>query len=544
LVIGNTFKKGVILKNKIRVSILLIDFLFIILVSGCSVSRTLVYITPDKIDSNLMVFSQSNIILMDASVLHCPYGFKYENDTIKAFAEITTLINGKIDGLNFYAVPIDSVAAIKYYKPYGSAGNAFGNVLLSLSVPFLPFSISCIIDPKSCFGSCPTVYTYSGKEGTMEAELFSASISSLLESKDLDLLKEIPQNDKYKLTITNEALESHYINYFKVVAVYNCDTNTRLMVSSDGKIVPVTKFPVKVNYAVNSDDIDVTHLVDKSDEIYYRSGMDKFRKIGKGQIYDNIIVKYRPKANTDSLYLIVKSRNTLLSTTLLYDVVLGSQGVSAVDWYYKMTTDSSYAGFFKKLYDEFSGIKIYKKLNDSWEYIDKIGDGGPINWKEYAVAIKSKTVNPREIELKLEFISDNFMIDYIAFDESFINSNCLAFEALKPEITSTNLKQGLDEILSFVNSPDNNYLVTEPGDYLDLTYNVSNYSGKQATFVIESAGYYTEWIRGSWIKNANGAYKFNLFDIRGTLTALVKSWEAKKEQLEEVFFKTKIPVRR
>lgn len=528
--------------NKVRIFIFTINLLFILLVSGCSFSRTLIYITPDKIDSSLMVFSQSNIILRDASILHCPHGFLYENDTIKTYAELTTLDNGLIDDLNFYRVPIDSVAAIKYYKPYGSAGTVFGNIILSLSAPFLPFSISCLIDPKSCFGSCPTVYTYNGITKTLEAELFSSSISGLLENNDIDILKEPLMSSQYKLMITNEAMETHYINKFNVYAVYYNDTNSRVLVSDNNKLVIISNKHNKAVKVINFDGKDVSSLTEKDDEIYYRSGIEKFRKIENGELYDNIIVTYKPKPGLDSVNLVLKSRNTLLSTTLLYDVVIGSQGAAAIDWYNRMSNDTAYVRFFKKLYDEFSGIKIYRHDSDKWTFLGKVGDGGPINWKESAVSVGCN--GKEEIELKLEFVSDNIMIDYLSFDYPPENSNDLVFEKLSPVITSTNLKQDLDEILTLINSTDTNYLVTEPGDYLELKYEVKPVTGKKITFIIESGGFYTEWIRGNWIKNATGSYRFNIFDLKGTFSELVHSWIKNKDNLEELFFKTRIPIRR
>ena len=70
------------------------------------------------------------------------------------------------------------------------------------------------------FGSCPTVYTYSGQPCTLEAETFSYSIARRFESSDLDRLdagKVI--NGKYILKVTNEALETHYIDEMSLLTV-------------------------------------------------------------------------------------------------------------------------------------------------------------------------------------------------------------------------------------------------------------------------------------------------------------------------------------
>ena len=85
-----------------------------------------------------------------------------------------------------------------------------------------------------------TIYTYDGKDYTLEAELFSECISKQLENEDIDLLRQKIIGDTYKMKITNEALETHYINKFEVVVAEH-PAGTELYPSVNGNLILVSK---------------------------------------------------------------------------------------------------------------------------------------------------------------------------------------------------------------------------------------------------------------------------------------------------------------
>ncbi|MGH7638947.1 MAG: hypothetical protein ACREOK_14960, partial [Gemmatimonadaceae bacterium] len=45
-------------------------------------------------------------------------------------------------------------------------------------------AVLCALDPKTCFGSCPTFYVTDGERNRLQAEGFSASIAPSLEARD------------------------------------------------------------------------------------------------------------------------------------------------------------------------------------------------------------------------------------------------------------------------------------------------------------------------------------------------------------------------
>jgi hypothetical protein len=199
-----------------------------------------------------------------------------------------------------------------------------------------------------------------------------------------------------------------------------------------------------------------------------------------------------------------------------------------------MNEDPIYASYFKMVYDEFSGIKIKILDNGYWKYIGKFKDAGPLNWKYIAAQLPS--CNSDTLHLRLEFIPDNFMIDYIAFDTTSHPKNYIKTSTIYPcEITDGNGNPD-DSLLNYVKNDDSRYLITEPGDCYYLDYNIPVKSNCKETALIYSKGYYNEWIRGGWINNKNDDYSFNLYDIKGTLSELADSWIENSELLEREFF--------
>ena len=89
------------------------------------------------------------------------------------------------------------------------------------------------------------------------------------------------------------------------------------------------------------------------------------------------------------------------ATLLFYEIVLGSQGVRAIDWTERMNSDRLYAAQFRYIYSEVSGVKIKSWRDGTWKTVGVVPDAGPVGWKE--VAIRVPVENEDELALRLEF---------------------------------------------------------------------------------------------------------------------------------------------
>ncbi len=508
--------------------------LVLVFFSGCYPTYHAAKTSADTLAAGDYSNLQAKVFKSDNSIVLFPDGFTIDSGQIKGIVPLPS--DGSLRKLRkTVEFPIDSITAMTTYEETTSGGRYFGSFLLGLTgAPLLALGVYCIACPKCCFGSCPTIYTYDGKDYTLESELFSECISNQLESNDIDLLRQKVIADSYKLKITNEALETHYINKFEVVVAEH-PVGTELYPSIKEDLLIVSKKSPPIS-AISKDGEDISCQLTEDDNQYYRSGVNKVSDLKKGPIFDWVDIKY-PNAKNSPVKLVLKYRNTLLSTTLLYNIVIGSQGAEGLAWTKKMNEDAVYASQFKMIYDEFSGIKIKMFENGKWNYVGKFKDAGPLNWKY--IAAQLPLTDSDTLLLRLEFIPDNFMIDYAGFDTSIISNDLIKTKIVYPtEITNGKGNQA-DSLLQYIKDNDKRYLITEPGDSYILNYSIPENINKEFTVLIYSKGYYNEWIRGSWINNKDNQYSFNLYDVNGTLSHLADSWIENCELLEREFFHSK-----
>ncbi len=504
----------------------------------CFPTYRAVKINPDTVGTGLFKNLPAKIFTTGNRIFLFPDGFEIDSGYIKGEGTIGNydLSESKHKNIRF---PVDSITAMTTYEETHKSSRFFGSCLFTVTAaPLLVIGIYCISCPKCCFGSCPTVYINDGKDYRLEAELFSECISKQLESNDIDLLKQNVDNDSLELKITNEALETHYINKFEV-AVAMHPSGTELYPGISDSLLLFSSHSAPIG-AVTKDGENITQLLSKDDNKYYRTGVSKISELKNGPVYDWIDIKV-PSSGRSFTKMLLKYRNTLLSTTLLYDVVLGSQGAAGLSWTHRMNEDPVYASQFKMVYDAFSGIRIKLFENGSWKYLGKFKDAGPLNWKYIAAEIPSSGAGNTLI--RLEFIPDNFMIDYITFDTTTPAGNYVNTETVYPAEIIGNGRNQTDSVLSYIKKDDRNYLKTDPGDCYYFTYKIPAGKNLVKTVLIYSKGYYNEWIRGSWINNKNYSYTFNLYDINGTLVHMAESWINNSELLEKEFFHSRFSLK-
>ncbi|MBL8006649.1 MAG: hypothetical protein JNJ56_03900 [Ignavibacteria bacterium] len=514
-------------------------------VSACSYNN----LQPSEFDiesagSNFVIETASKCHAIDGSVIVYKSGFSVINNTIMGEGE-RFFFNGKennsfINRFMISSFPLDSIVAITLYEDYTGTRLIANGSLGAFGFAIGGITIYCIACPKCCFGSCPTVYTSENNISLLETELFSSSISRMLEDNDLDKLNQkVPDDGIYKLKITNEALETHYIDKFNLIAAEH-PSGTKVY-PNISKGLTIINRTVPVETAVNSEGEDILKEVAYEDTISYRSGMTMVNKLKNGPAYDRIEFTSAIPENGSNAKLLVRYRNTLLSTILFYDVVLGSQGIRAVEWIDKMNNNETYAADFKMIYDNFSGMQFEIFVNGEWVEAEKFPDAGPICWKQTAAEIPVSGM--KELKCRIKFIPDNFMIDYIGIEYGGYDECSLKTDTVRlSEIKSLSGKS-TDNAFGLIQNSDKQYLITNPGDSYTLIYKIKKTAESEQTLFISSRGYYNEWIRGSWIKNDPSAHIFNLYNINGNLRLVAESWESNKTLIESEFFNTRIPVK-
>lgn len=519
---------------------ILILSLFMFTAIGCYQYMEVHEVKKESIENFNDIQAPSKIYLSDASMVIFENGFSVLNNHVVGIGQ-KYKIGSKAGIGGRYNISLDSILAMTYYENGTSDGRTAANILVNLfGIPLIGVSVYCVSCPKCCFGSCPTIYTFDGNKYNFETELFSYSISKPMEAYDLDVLHEkVPYDGKYKIMVTNEALETHFINKLELIELKH-PPGTQVLPNPRGSYTMINEL-IPPDEVLNSENVNITDKVSKIDEKYYRSGIEMVDKLNYGPAYDSMKVHLKIKNGLRKVKVVVRYRNTLLSTILFYEVVLATQGIKAVEWTKKMNIDVTYSKQFEFVYKMFSGMDVSANENDLWEHVSHIPDAGPLNWK--LIADEIPVQKNGDVNLNLKFIPDNFMIDFIGFDTSNISNDIISEKLIQPACMIDDHGDLRNDIVENLRSDDNKYHVTNPGDSYKITYNIPKDYSCDQTIMVRSKGYYTEWIRGSWIRNNNSDYKFNLYDIRSTLSYLAHAWVENKDIIENEFFRTRIPIK-
>jgi hypothetical protein len=512
----------------------------VVFCQGCFPSKEASMVKPLELAQTDTIESPAKVFLLDGSVVMFPEGFSVHNQTVSGRGSrysLSWMTPGRIP-LSF---PLDSIAAATHYTRGNSAGMVIGSTLLVLAGTILtPAGIYCAFEPKACFGCCPTVYTADGDGYRYEAELFSYSVSRLMPGEDLDMLSvRSLHEDTISIRVTNEALETHHIDRFSLIAVEH-PRGTQVFSTPQGSLVAIRQ-AVAPHRVLNRQGDDITSLVSASDGVSYAGDTSLFTARWEGMPLDWLDVDLTLPAGCKNVTAVLRLRNSLLSTVLFYDVVMRSQGVQALEWSDRMDSDTAYARQFDRVYQAFSGIRVSDISDITPRFVATIPDQGPIGWKFIAVPIPV-TVG-EHLQLRFEFFPDNFHIDQIAFDFGQSSPGPLGATEIPPEKIVDQAGMQRTDIAALVADCDDRELITEPGDSYRLFYRLPKHGTSDRSLAIRSKGYYTEWVRGSWLYRRPDAYVFDLNDVRGTLDQLLHRWSVVRNHIEQDFFQSRIPVR-
>jgi hypothetical protein len=228
-------------------------------------------------------------------------------------------------------LPLDSVVGLESFRTTGNAGGTIGYSLLAVAgVVGATVAIACAADPK-CFGSCPTYYSDSAGTATLEAEGFSYSIAPLFEARDVDRLRAHPEPDgTLALEVRNEAFETHFINHLELLEATHAPGE---FVAPDlaGRPVALSGL-IPARQARDRTGREVRGLLAAADGKTYGTPRRVLESVSAQDLEDAIELAFPASGAGDSVALVLRLRNSLLNTVLLYDLMLGDPGARSLDW--------------------------------------------------------------------------------------------------------------------------------------------------------------------------------------------------------------------
>jgi hypothetical protein len=466
--------------------------------------------------------------LSDGSVVTFAQGFEMRDETLRGQGIQYDLVRQTRTMVD--EVPLESVANLEYYHK-----KLHAVPLIVSSIP--PLLVGSVVLLKSLYGSCPTVYSFDGHTYALEAETFSHSVAKRFEGEDLDRLdlgKVV--NGDYTLQVTNEALETHYINTMSLLTVdhpvgYEAFPTVKRDIVLVGKPRPILTATSKLGH-------EVTALVASRDQQWYQSDPRVVQELTQTVTQDWIDVKVNIPPDAQKMYVALRGRNTLMSSVLFYDVMLRAQGIHALEWQGATTAHPLYAWRLHQWFNRHFGLYLQVFDGKRFQQALRIPPTGPIAWHQVAAALPVPAGDTAH--LRFAFLPDNWAIDWIGV--SFAGTTDYRTRSVTARELIDSHGNRNAELKARLRANDARYLITYPGESYLLKFTVGPVpAGRQHSYFVTSSGFYIEWLRQEWLRHrptASTAGRFALNDA--TILQTAKLWLAKKQRFEKAFFESRI----
>jgi hypothetical protein len=422
-----------------------------------------------------------------------------------------------------HVIPLDSVALFEtnVVSTHGSVA-----ALAVVTGASLALTAMCLTTPKACFGSCPTFYVSDGTRSVLEAEGFSASVAPALEATDIDALyRARPASRTFEVQMTNEALETHVVRWARVLAAPRQE-HGRVFATQSGDFWQTSDIAAPRRCSASEGDcLGAVRAVD---------GVERFSTTDSTDLAtrETIDLEFDVAAG-DSLGLIIGSRQTLLSTYLLYQA-MSYMGRSVGQWLAALQRgDSRVREQSQSLGRVLGGIEVQAPdSSDSWVTVAQTQETGPLANDVRVVPLPR--LRPGTTRLRLRLTRGHWRVDYLALAR-------LSGRVSPVRLDPVEVRRGKTvdaQALALLNDSSRT-LVALPGDEYTLVYRLPENFARHELF-LESRGYYLEWMREEWLTEENPARAMMMFlQPSEALRALAPEFKAREADMEAAFWRSR-----
>ncbi len=387
-------------------------------------------------------------------------------------------------------------------------------------------TVICTVDPKGCFGSCPTFYV-EGADGAEpdrpQAEGFSESIARVLEARDVDaLLVSRPAGSDVAVTMRNEALETHAVRRVRLLAA-GAPPGGRVLAGADGRLYPAPALAAPAECRAPEGDC--------LDAVRATGGADRSSAADENDLATRETVELSfPAATPGPSGIAIGARQTLLSTFLFYQT-MAFTGRSAGDFLASVERGGPDAGRRALgMAHVLGGIDVSVAEGDSaWRAIGAFDEAGPIAGDVRVVPFEARGTGPLRVRLRLA--RGHWRLDWVALARLGP-----PVEPVRLAPVSVERRGRADESAREQLATGARHLVTQPGDAYRLKFRLPDGDGRFELF-LESEGYYYEWMRQEWLAEEDPQMALlAVMDPAAALRRLAPAYKAREDGLERQFW--------
>jgi hypothetical protein len=416
-----------------------------------------------------------------------------------------------------FRVPIADVALFETNAP-PRASSAIAPLAVVTGVS-LAVTAACLVNPKACFGSCPTFYVSDGDRPVLQAEGFSDSIAPSLEATDVDALyRARPRDRVLSVRMTNEALETHVVKRVEVLAVPRPDGG-RVFRADDDSFYGATALRSATTCAAPEGDCaEALRAFDGRERTSLADGADLATR-------EELMLEF-PESSAAPRGVVIAARQTLLTTYLLYQTFayLGTNAAAAMA---ELERNTVYKDAVLAAHRRLGAIEVL--LPDGagrWRKAGEAFETGPLAVDAHLVRLPP--LPPGPMRVKLRFTKGNWRLDWVALAE--LGSKVEATHLAPRSIT------GRTGDGRFVAPHPLETITTMPGDAYDFTFELPERPERYELF-LSSRGYYLEWMRREWLAEESEAQAALLFTAPSiALRQLAPAYKRQEANMERLFW--------
>ena len=520
----------------------------ILVLTGCihNFWRTVAVKVALPESGSVVVKTPLKVHMVDGRTVVFRTGASIDRSAITGSGESYGMLASISDPRAVSRVTLDSVVGVETFEGRRLAAQTF---IVSAAATAVTGAATILL-LKALFGSCPTVYadTGVGTEPVLQAEGFSYAIAPLLEQRDLDPLRVRPDsNGLIRLDLRNEALETHYINNIELLAVRHA-RDARAVPDQNGRPVVVSAIR-SIAAAHDRSGRDVRAVLAASDGDLFSSSAHAVNGARVGDLDDWIDLDVRDLRPGDSIAVVLRLRNSLLNTVLLYDGILS--GRDAPDWLDTGLQHIATAIDLGAWYTRTMGMRVSvegvrpKSQDQPWNA--RLSDVGPLAFRDVAIVLPRPAHIDSTVRVRLRFVADDWRIDYATVAAHIGRPSPVMIPLRRVVVpTPVGAKGPIVDTaaVAALREPDGKYLQTMPGQRMTLEF-APNQRAEQpdstTTYMIAWQGWYREWIRGQWLAEPKRSVAWTPGD--SSVLAALRQWHSRKNEMEQAFYSTRIPVK-
>lgn len=481
---------------------------------GCAKSRLERSLTPPEQAKTVDQRSPFLKVHMKDGELYLLTNWRIDEPTRRVFGEGERLgLDRKTIERDTFAISIDDVALFETNVIQRSPAVTALAVITGISVAVTAY---CIVNPKSCFGSCPTFYVTDGRRPVLQAEGFSASVSPSLEARDIDsLYRARPTSREVTVTMRNEALETHVVRHVRLLAARR-PSGGRVLATPDGTLREATD--------LRAPDVCLAEEGDCRQPVQAFDGNERFSLADEDDLARRELIELQLPALDGARGLVIASRQTLASTFLFYQS-LAWLGPSAGDSLAALEQgDRSVREGLERIREAVGGIEVLAETRGgAWVRAAEIRETGPLAADLKAIPLPTEATG----RVRLRLARGHWRIDY------------LASARLGPPVEPVRLVPNSVRTPSMRMPPTPGPLITLPGDSYAFTFRLPDDPERYELF-LDTQGYYLEWMREEWLSEEDPARAAALlFDPEQALRDLAPQFKKQEAQMERLFWRSR-----